>query len=212
MDNASPAMLESTVSLCTYNNNNNNNNNGEDNTVIRIKNKVKPSTKSVLYGTEVSFNKDSLIVCSCTCKAGCRTISSHCLGTERLVIERTFCTHGASIIVGLSLLFFDGLVEHLLIELRARISYDEELGSLLDQQHTFLLMNACGKKNFDLLIQNGGASIFNCLEKFSVGTDLSKSCQQIQARTTPREHCLLGNFKLKKPADDSSLNDNKWVG
>ena len=195
MDKASPAMLEPTVSLCTYNNNNNNNNNNdEDNTVIRIKNKVKPSMKPVLYETDVCFDNDSLIVCSCTCKAGCRTISSHCLGTER-----NFCTHGASILAGLTLLLFDGLAEHLLVELRARLSSDEELGSLLDRQHIFLLMTACGKRNSDLLIKNGGASIFKCLEKFSVGTDLSKSCQRIQARTTPREYCLLRNFKLKNP-------------
>ena len=60
-------------------------------------------------------------------------------------------------------------------------------------------MTACGKKNSDLLIQNSGVSIFNCFKKFSIGTDLSKSCQRIQAGTTLREYCLLRNFKLKNP-------------
>ena len=88
--------------------------------------------KAVLYDTEVCFNNDSLIACSCTCKAGCRTISSHRLGTQR-----NFCTHSASILMGLSLLLFDGLAEHILVELRERLSYDEELGSVLDSNNFF---------------------------------------------------------------------------
>lgn len=93
MDKASPAILQSTISLCTYNHNRSSNNNNsssisnDDNTVIRIKKKVKPSMKEVLYETDVCFNYDSLIACSCTCR-----------------VERNFCTHGASILIGLTLL------------------------------------------------------------------------------------------------------------
>ena len=202
MDKASPAMLQSTISLCMYGNNNNNNNNNDDdtdkNTAIRIKKKVKPSMKAILYDTEVCFNHDSLIACSCTCKAGCRTNSLSKLGTER-----NFCTHGASILMGLSLLLFDGLAEHLLVELRARLSSDNELGTLLNREDVFLLMTACGKKNSDLLVPNG-PSIFDCLEEFSVGTDLSKSCGRVEARTTPRVYCLLRNFKLKNPLTEAA--------
>ena len=108
-------------------------------------------------------------------------------------MEQNFCTHRASILMGLSLLLFDGLVEHILFELRARLSDDDELGSLLDCNHIFLLMTACGKKNLDILLYNGDASIFECLQQFSVGTDLSKSCRRIKARITPREYCLLRN-------------------
>ena len=63
MDVASPAMLESTVTACTYKNH----------TAIRIQNKVKPSMKSLLYSTETCFNDESLIASACSCKAGCRT-------------------------------------------------------------------------------------------------------------------------------------------
>ena len=101
--------------------------------------------------------------------------------------------------MGLPLLLFVGLAEHILVELRARLSYDDELGSLLDRNPIFLLMTACGKNNSNLLLENGGASIFECLQQFSVGTDLSKSCRRIQARTTQREYCLLRNFQLKNP-------------
>ena len=94
--------------------------------------------------------------------------TSHVLGAER-----NFCTHGASILMGHLLLLFDGLAEHILVELQARISSDNVLCALLNCYDIFLLMTACGKKSTDLLLQNG-ASIFNCLEEFSVGTDLSK--------------------------------------
>ena len=196
MDKASPSMLESTVSLSTYGNNNNtnNNNSSSNNVVIRIKKKVKPSMKVSLYNTHVCFDIDSLIACSCTCKAGCRTKSLNRLGTER-----NFCTHGASILMGLSLLLFDGLAEHLLVELRARLSSDDELGPLLDRNHIFLLMTACGRKNTDLLLLENRPTIFECLKEFSVGTDLSKSCGRIEARTTARVLCLLRSFKLKNP-------------
>ena len=67
--------------------------------------------------------------------------------------------------------------------------------------------------------------VVHCLQQFSVGTDLSKSCRSIQARTTPREYCLLCNFKLNNPLTSTANlittamgkkcininnNDNNW--
>ena len=48
--------------------------------------------------------------------------------------------------MGLSLLLFDGLAKHLVVELRARLSSDNELGTLLNCKDVFFLMMACGKR------------------------------------------------------------------
>jgi len=161
------------------------------NCVLVLHNKVKASMKSFFYDVSTCFNK-----CSCNCKVGTRKGTVHAPGTERKT-----CTHGITHLVSLSFSLFDGLAEHLLVELRTRLATDAILDMHLQQQRNDirLLMAACGKQNENLLLSNGGGSIYNCLAEFSVGTDLSKSCSRYTARANAKENGLMRNFRYENP-------------
>ena len=54
---------------------------------------------------------------------------------------------------------------------------------------------------------------FWLFRRLFVGTDLSKSCRWIQARTSPREYCLLRNYRLKNPLTEAARiikKGTKW--
>ena len=184
MDPASPTMFESTVSIGIY----------KQKSVIILNNKVKASMRSCLYDVSTCFNSKSFVASSCSCKAGCRIKSLHVLGNER-----TICTHGMTHLVSLSLCLFNGLAEHLLVELRARLHSDSDLEAKLNRDDIRLLMLATGNKRSSLLLDTEGGSIHHCLEDFSVRTDLSKSCTRFTARASAKEYGLIRNYVYNNP-------------
>ena len=93
------------------------------------------------------------VVSSCTYKAGCQIKSLHVVGDQR-----TICTHAMTHLVSLSLFLFDCLAEHLLVELRARLGSDKQLEAQLRREDIYLLMTACGKRNRNLLKNDGNVS------------------------------------------------------
>jgi hypothetical protein len=71
---------------------------------LHLRHKVKASMKADVYSVEVSFTKSCIIACKCNCKAG---------STER---DKVVCVHILPVIYQVTLLLFDGLGEHTIIE------------------------------------------------------------------------------------------------
>ena len=156
-----------------------------------LHNKVKASMKSFLYYFSTCFNKDSFMACSCNCKVGTKKGNVHDPGKERKT-----CTHGITHLVSLSFILYDGLVEHLFVELGARLATDTVLDKQLQQQPNDirLLMAACGHDEKNLLLPNDGGFIYKSLANFAVGTNLSKSCRRYNTRANHKEFGLIRNF------------------
>ena len=70
-----------------------------------------------MYSPEVAITNDSLLYCACSCECGGR-------GDERAV-----CVHVLPLLYKISLLLVDGLAEHILLELNARLTLipDDEI-------------------------------------------------------------------------------------
>ena len=144
MDPASPTILQSTSLIGVY----------KQKSIIISNNKVKASMISCLYDVNTFFNIKSFISSSCSCKAGCRIKSLHVLDNQH-----TIYTHGMTHLVSLSLCFFHGLAEHLLVELQARLTSDPDLEAQLKISDICLIMVASGNENSRLLLDSSGGSI-----------------------------------------------------
>lgn len=74
---------------------------------IRIRHQMQPSFKEGSYKVDVAFTKSALVACSCTCKAGadCKKCDKH------------VDVHVLPVLFLLVLGLYDGLAEHLLVEL-----------------------------------------------------------------------------------------------
>ena len=155
MDVECPSILKANCCIIEYDNN----------TGIHISHNIKASMKTTIYNIKVSFDSDNIISTSCTCKAGCS-------GSEKIL-----CVHVLPILLQLSLLIFDGLGEHVLIELATDFNKSIEDGLSTDnynklRQSILLLRRA--NCDVDIKDLNNTTTILDLLKLYSVGTENSK--------------------------------------
>ena len=74
----------------------------------------------------------------------------------------------------------------------------------VDISNALLLMSACGSKLTSRT--HYGCPMLECLEEFTVGTDLIKRSRRA---TVIKDHCLLRNFKITKAENDLKNIINK---
>ena len=111
------------------------------------------------YKSEVAFTKSELLYCKFICQCG---------GCNDWMIT---CVHNLPIIFQLCMLLVDGLAEHILLELSARINLHDDVNIKIKTESVWTLMAASGE---DIHYSDGYKSIHVLLERFSVGTDKRK--------------------------------------
>jgi hypothetical protein len=136
-------------------------------TALLVEHKVRASMKQELYDVTVCFTKQTVFACSCTCKCGGQ-------GTEKIL-----CIHVLPVMYQMSLLVFEGLAEHILVELAAFTSKKNE--SSITEEYVFDLLNLsssfilCSTKTQPFIPERSGvAALKQLLHIYSVGTSKSK--------------------------------------
>ena len=108
---------------------------------IILENKIPASMKNSTYDVKIAFTEKDVMCCECSCPVGgmkgCKVI----------------CVHNLPVIYQLTLLLYDGLSEHFLVELSSRWENDLEEyvkeNDLFDEVHenVLTLMYAVGEKD-----------------------------------------------------------------
>lgn len=150
--------------------------------------------KKAEYNTSIKWSKNGLMYCKCSCECGGE-------GDEKII-----CVHVLSVIMKLSHLLFDGLVEHLLVELTLRWGQTlPDFGSEEEQQHVFTnihkLMCSVSTENIDKKESNVKVkTISELLRSFMVGTEKTRIPPQ-----PPHNHqfTMLRSYDYKNPSTKS---------
>jgi hypothetical protein len=138
-------------------------------TALAITHRVKASMKNDTYNVRVCFNTKEIIACQCDCKCGSNDD------------ERVVCVHILPCIYQVSLLIFEGLGEHLLIELAAYVGRLNESDVTADTNLalqrivTSLLFAVTRSIPVVTTEETGFVPLKIMLNNFSVGTDKRKT-------------------------------------
>jgi hypothetical protein len=129
---------------------------------LEIRGGMSASMKKDVYDTRVCITIDSLVACSCTCKAGSQGI------------ERIACVHVPAKIQQFSHFCLDGFVEHALVELSVMWGTHCPLNNnqQLIQDISQLMSVVSPSKHSGLLAAD--TSVTKLLSNFSVGTEQGK--------------------------------------
>ena len=181
MDKAAPLVIDGNISVGRHN----------DEMVIVFENKVKPSMIKGLHETKTCFNGEHIVASACDCKSGCKVdsslIASH---------NKKLCTHGLSLIVSLHAFLHDGLGTHVLVELRMRMNDELDCttcDAAQNRSNILTLMSACGSQRSSTT--HCGCPLLECLEEFTVGTDLMKRSRKARVG---KSHSSLRDFRVVK--------------
>ena len=135
---------------------------------IVIKMKVPASMKAQVYETTIVITANDLLATECSCRSGSKDG------------DRVVCVHNLPVAYKVTELLYDGLAEHILLELASCISslsekWTNEVASSVKESIT-LLMEAAGvtDRGDDLSI----LSLDNLLERFLTGTEKAKAWGQ----------------------------------
>ena len=126
---------------------------------IEFKGVVAASMRSCSYDACVSFTSSQLLCCKCNCPIGAE-------GDQRVT-----CVHNLPIMLKFAMLLMDGLAEHVLLELIAKVTITPGSLELLDKNSVLTLMWASGEMVTDLQTKQNTLEL---LENFSVGTERRK--------------------------------------
>jgi hypothetical protein len=136
---------------------------------INIEHEVRASMSQQQYKVEVAFTKTNLLACRCTCKAGASDSKN----------GRSMCVHVLPLIYKLAELLFEGLAEHILINLTSiinQITNDNELLSSEDKNK--LKSNVCtlieATTNDIERHKSSDSTLLELVESFQVGTEKPK--------------------------------------
>jgi hypothetical protein len=151
----------------------------EEEVGLCLRHKVKASMKINVYDVMVCFTRTKIVCCSCTCKAG----SSGC--------EKILCVHILPVVYQYSMLLYDGLSEHLLVELANEWNLSLEK-SLTNEQKNVLLeyLQELKQSTGVLTTFDKNMKVVDFLKPFSVGTENSKMIPP-----PPRDPSLLGPLR-----------------
>lgn len=156
---------------------------------IHLNANIPASMEKKVYQTGIAVTSTDILCCKCTCQCGSQ-------GKERIV-----CVHNLPLLMLLTLLLFEALAEHILLELAACMSaefWDKSVWSDHDidsmKQSIITLMEAAGepvgKHNYE-------KSIDDLLSRFFVGTEQRKKWKQrIRAPPKPSELCPINKVKF----------------
>eukprot|EP00562_Extubocellulus_spinifer_P004368 CAMPEP_0178524518 /NCGR_PEP_ID=MMETSP0696-20121128/29687_1 /TAXON_ID=265572 /ORGANISM="Extubocellulus spinifer, Strain CCMP396" /LENGTH=485 /DNA_ID=CAMNT_0020155861 /DNA_START=142 /DNA_END=1598 /DNA_ORIENTATION=+ len=147
---------------------------------------MQPSFKDGRYDTKVAFTKSAVVACACSCKAG-----ADCKKKDQKHVD----VHILPIMHLLVLLLFDGLAEHILIELAARWkSVDDSVearDTMMDAIET-LNLAARSRGGRAPTERSSDATVSKLLDGFLVGTERPK---KTPAPPHPRSLCPLAAQK-----------------
>lgn len=155
---------------------------------IIIQNNVRASMKNVEYKAKSAITHRHFLATECNCRAGCSNEPSPTVDHADVGGGRVICSHGMTLPVSLSLALYRGLAAHSLSELRLRLLHDGLEDSIgREQLITFRrdvsrLMKAAGITETAM---DPTKSVAQCLDMFSVGTDLPK-----KPPSPPKSHDL----------------------
>lgn len=152
--------------------------------VLVLDYKVKASMRNVVYNTQVANSSKDLIACGCSCKCGAEN--------EQRILD----VHPLSLLYELVLLLFEGLAQHVLVELRQRLQSDEPL--LLDSTEGVFYddLRAICSVAGSTSVTNPKATVGDLLHGYTVGTDQSK---RIKGRANAKDLGLIRQKKYRQP-------------
>jgi hypothetical protein len=163
MDTAAADVRESKIFIIKVDN---------DTIGLVMKHKVRASMRNELYDVTVCFKEKTIMSCDCTCKCGSQNN------------ESILCIHILPCLFQITLEIYDGLAEHLLVELASYISLLNEPDfsdtNIIDLQQIITLLLFCVHKN---------TTVINCDEvgiRWIKGMLSNYSSEQTKARK-----CLL---------------------
>jgi hypothetical protein len=145
-----------------------------------IEHSVRASMKQEIYDVVVCFNVNSILACQCSCKCGSQNV------------EKVMCIHMLPVLYQVSLLVFDGLGEHILIELASYVSSMSSSDMTDDNaarlQNVIKDLILAVKKSLPVLAENQSCwyTIKGLLSCYNVGTNQMK-----QAPKSPNDRSLL---------------------
>jgi hypothetical protein len=159
LDSAAVDIREAKIDVCCIN--------GIVNLVLT--HKVKASMRNDIYNVTVCFSKNEITACQCDCKCGSQNS------------ERVICIHILPTMYQIALLLFEGLGEHLLIELAAYVGRLNETD--VTQEHNDALQKITTSLLFAVTQtvpnihteESGLVPLKIMLNQFSVGTEISKT-------------------------------------
>lgn len=155
---------------------------------VIISNKVRASMKNVEYKTKAAITHNHFLATECTCRAGCSNEPSPSVDPADIGNGKIICSHGMTLPVSLGLALFRGMAAHILSELRLRLLRDDFEDSFDGPTLSAFrgdisrLMKAAGRTETAM---DCTKSILQCLDMFSVGTDLPK-----KPPSPPKSHDL----------------------
>jgi len=192
MDPACPDIIEGTVSLGVHNNK----------VCLIVSDKVLASMRKRVYNVTSAFSAEDLIASSCDCKSGTSKDDNQ-VGLRDLTDEqerRVLCTHGGTVPTKLMFLTYDGLAEHILIELRERIQSSDFEQQLSHNESTqlkrdiVLLLTASGRSSS--VDETQQVSFLDMLKGVAVGTDMTK---RSPGRPNVKDLGLLRDKQYQRP-------------
>lgn len=171
----------------------------ENNTAMLVKHKddigihlnasIPASMKKKIYKTGIVATAKEILCCICNCQCGSQAL------------ERIVCVHNFPLLFLLTLLLFEDLAEHMLLELAACLSadiWDKSVWSdddiLWMKQSIVTLMEAAGEPVGMHEVKN--TSLDDLLQNFVVGTEKRKEWKQ-RIRTPPKPSELGPIHKMK---------------
>lgn len=154
-DTKGPELCQATGAVVDY----------QGKTCLKIDATIRASMKDQVYRTCIVISDCDLVACGCTCPAG------------SCGVERHVDVHVAALVQKLSLFLFDGLGEHLLIEMAAQWHLDQPELSSSQKWELFEamgLLKLCGREATEVEAINTNASIKEFLSSFDVLTNKTK--------------------------------------
>jgi hypothetical protein len=146
----------------------------ENKTGLLLVHKVKASMKPPIYDVQVAFTAETMISCSCTCKAG------------SCGVERVLCVHILPVLTQICQAIFCGMGEHILVETAnffANIQTNTfENNDLLSALRTLV------RSDKGMEPPDGPDNIRSLLYPYSVGTERSKSDRLFSSSTRPTKN------------------------
>jgi len=169
---------------------------------LMISHIMQPSFKDKKYETRIAFTKSAIVACACSCTAG-----ADCKKKDHKHVD----VHVLPIMHLLVLLLFDGLAEHILIELAARWKSVDDIAeareTMMDAIDTLKLATSTGGAP---TVRPSDATISKLLDGFLVGTERPK---KTPAPPHPRSLCPLAAQKkfvsYVKKGEDAIANRSK---
>jgi hypothetical protein len=168
------SILFATVYIVDYNNK----------PCLLVHHRMEASMRNETHDVVVCFDDENIVACSCSCKVG---------GWKD---HRIICVHVLPVIYQITLLLFDGMAEHVIVELSnhwrsitgtAREVSENDLAEIKNN-----ILTIISASHLNLPEYNDNTTIEELLHSFNVGTEKAK-----RVIVPPRNPTILGPLRLQ---------------